>query len=281
MNRVASKNVLAELHTHSTASDGQYAPGALMVLCKRSGVEVVSLTDHDTVAGCAQAKLVAEELGMTFLTGIEVSAQAGRSIHILGYGVRLDDEDFSRVMDERRQLRLNRMERMIERACALGMEVTMEDVVRFSGEGNKARPHLARALVARGYIGSVAEAFERYLGDGKPVHVPSPWPTVPDAIAEIHAAGGIAVLAHPGLYDMDEHIEGWIDAGLDGIEVHHPDHSASTASRYLTMALRRGLLTTGSSDFHGPAVKSGQVLGQTHVRRDWIDDLLERTGATR
>jgi hypothetical protein len=268
--------IRAELHTHSTASDGQHDPGVLAELCARRGVRVLSLTDHDSVAGVASARAVCSARGVGFLSGIEVSAQRGRSVHVLGYGVDTEDEVFLSLLSTRRDQRERRMELMIARANDLGMPVSYEDVLAFAGDGNPGRPHLARALVAAGFARSIQDAFDRFLADGKPVHVRNPWPSVPEAIREIKAAGGVAVLAHPGLYGMDEHLDDWADAGLDGIEVSHPSHDEAARARYLRFATRRGLLPTASSDYHGPEVKQGQVLGEVFVRQDWVDALLER-----
>ncbi len=270
--------IRAELHTHSTASDGQHAPGTLAELCARRGVRVFSLTDHDTVDGVASARAVCEARSVRFLSGIEISAQQGRSVHVLGYGVDLEDESFRALLDSRRAQRERRMELMIERANALGMAVSSDDVLAFSGDGNPGRPHLARALVSLGFASSIKDAFDRYLADGRSVHVANPWPSVPDAIQEIKQAGGVAVLAHPGPYDLDDHLDDWADAGLDGVEVEHPSHSEEDAARYLGFANRRGLLRTASSDYHGPEVKKGQTLGEVFVHEDWIDALLERCG---
>lgn len=268
--------IRAELHTHSTASDGQHDPGTLAELCARRGVQILSLTDHDTVDGVTSARRVCDARGVRFLPGIEVSAQHGRSVHVLGYGVDLEDETFRALLDARRTQRERRMQLMIERANALGMPITDHDVLAFAGDGNPGRPHLARALVAAGFARSIQDAFDRFLADGMPVHVPNPWPSVADAISEIKSAGGVAVLAHPGLYGLDAHLDEWADAGLDGVEIEHPSHSEEDAARYLRFANRRGLLRTASSDFHGPEVKRGQVLGEVFVRQEWVDALLER-----
>lgn len=271
-----TRRIRAELHTHSTASDGQHSPGTVAELCARRGVEILSLTDHDSVEGCEDAAFVCQERGVAFLTGIEVSARLDRSIHVLGYGVRLDDETFRATFRERRALRATRMARMIERAQENDIPVTLEDVEAYAKGGNLARPHLARALVACGAASSMQDAFDRWLGDDRPLFIESPWPTVPEAIAEIHAAGGVAVLAHPGLYGRDEHIEAWIEQGLDGVEVIHPQHDTVAAARYGALARAHGLLQTASSDFHGAQIKPGQVVGECWVERGWVEALLER-----
>lgn len=272
-----SRLVRAELHTHSTESDGEYEAIVLAELCVRRQVQVWSLTDHDTVAGCQAAREVAEHRGVRFIDGIEVSAaMCGRSVHVLGYGVNIHDPQFLDILAKRRLLRSTRMERMVERAQDMGFAVHIEDVKRIAKGGNLARPHLAQALVNAKVVPNMRQAFDRYLGDSKPLYVASPWPDVPKAIAEIHAAGGIAVLAHPGIYGLDAYIPEWVESGLDGIEVDHPEHDANAVARYLLMANNLGLLKTKSSDFHGHSVKSGQVLGESFVDRRWVNALLER-----
>lgn len=275
MSKSKPRRIRAELHTHSTASDGQHDPGTLAELCARRGVEVLSLTDHDSVDGCHDAALVCQARGVTFLPGIEVSARHGRSIHVLGYGVSLEDATFRQTLAERRELRRTRMTRMVERAIEHDLGVTLEDVIARAKGGNLARPHLAQALVASGAASSMQDAFDRWLGDDKPLYIASPWPTVPEAIAEIHAAGGLAVLAHPGMYDRDAQIPAWVEAGLDGIEVIHPHHREADVARYGRIARAHGLMQTGSSDYHGPAVKAGQQLGACWVERAWVEALLE------
>lgn len=267
---------LAELHTHSTASDGQHDPVVLASMCREHGVELWSLTDHDTLSGCAEAARAAEAAGVEFLPGVEISARLDRSIHVLGYGLDPTDEELEAFFTERRELRETRMERMVMRAVELGLGVTMEDVQRIAGDGNLARPHLARALVARGHAESVQDAFDRYLDEGQPCYIPSPYVSVPEAIAFIHEHGGVAVLAHPGQYDRDEAIAGWVELGLDGIEISHPAHSQEDRERYRAIAEEHGLLMLESSDYHGEEVAPERVFGVTQVPTGWIDALRER-----
>lgn len=275
----SNDTILAELHTHSTASDGELAPDALAALCASRGVQLWSLTDHDTLDGVAEAAAAAARLGIRFIAGLEMSAQSeGRSIHVLGYGVDTEDEALLAFLRERLELRRTRMARMIERLNARRIAVRIEHVTREAGGDTLARPHLAKALVRLGYARDVAQAFDRWLGHGKPAYVQSPWPAVAEAIARIHDAGGVAILAHPGLYDQDQHIDAWFDAGLDGIEVDHPGHKRHQAIRYTWRCEQREALMTASSDFHGASVYPERLLGHVRLSRAWADALLARCG---
>lgn len=270
--------IRAELHTHTTFSDGQHEPEQLARMCAELGVEIWSLTDHDTCHGCARAAAAAATHGIEFIPGVEVSARLDRSIHVLGYGVDPTDDELVTFMDDFLERRSTRMDRMVERVQDLGLEVTMEEVTELSGGGTLARPHLARALVARGHVETVQEAFDRYLDRGQPCYIPSPSIEVAEAIERIHQAGGLAVLAHPGDYDRDEAIAGWVDQGLDGIEVDHPTHTEADRARYLEIAREHGLLITASSDFHGERVAPERRLGVTELPEGWVARLRERLG---
>lgn len=268
--------ILAELHTHSTASDGELAPAALAQRVAEVGAKVWSLTDHDTCRGCLEAAEAASALGVQFIPGVEISAYLnGRSIHVLGYGVDPLDEGFESFLNLRRRQREDRMGLMIERAQALGLKVTPQDVEAIAAGASLTRPHLARALVANGQAASIQEAFDRWLAEGKPAYVENSPLTVPEAIACIKRAGGVAILAHPGIYDADEHIAGWVhQAGLDGVEVAHPSHSEERAAAYLKMTSWLGVLATRSSDFHGESVRPDRQLGRCLLDQAVLDELV-------
>lgn len=279
MSDEASSSVeLAELHTHSTSSDGQFVASEVARQVEAAGVKWWSLTDHDTCNGVAEAAREAAARGIAFLSGIEVSAQHERSIHVLGYGVDAGHEGLRAFMASRVDDRHARMDAMVRKLQSIGAHVTMADVMVHAGRSSPARPHLARALMDCGYVNTMEEAFSRFIGEGKPGYVDSPWPTVEQAIEIIHDAGGVAVLAHPGQYDQDAKIKDWVEAGLDGIEVIHPRHDAGARWRYEEAAKRYGLLCTGGSDFHGPLVAPERRLGEARVPRAWLDALWGRCG---
>ncbi len=270
----------AELHSHSIFSDGEYPPEQLAKMCLERDVSCWALTDHDTCLGARHTlDLLLEDRrfdALTFIPGVEISARDERSVHVLGYGINPHDEKLRELFQTRKEEREARMLRMIELANKRGFEVTTEEVLALADDGVLARPHLARALVARGYVKSTAEAFDRYLADGMPLYVPSPYMKVEEAIALIHDYNGVALIAHPGTSRRDERIADWVEAGLDGLECHHPAHSAELAAHYEGMARRHNLLITSSSDFHGPGVAPERKFGETMLENERLDGLLER-----
>lgn len=243
-----------DLHVHSTASDGLLDPPALVRAVSAAQVQVFSVTDHDTVDGLEEAGRAAAATGLTLVSGIEISAYwKAVEFHILGYFIDPSHGPLRSFLQTMRTARHARLHAMLNRLQAMGMGVPASDVLARARNGNVGRPHLARTLVERGYVGSVDEAFDRYLGTDRPAYVPRPDISFREAIAVIDAAGGIASLAHPGLYNRDEAIPDLIAAGLRGIEVHHPKHGFGRVSYYRRLARRHDLLVTGGSDFHGAA----------------------------
>ncbi len=259
---MSNRRIPAELHSHSTFSDGQLEPEELAKTLSKSGVLLWSLTDHDTCEGCERAKIAADEYGIEFISGIEISAWDGVSVHVLGYGVTMDGmREFS---EKRKGLRHDRMAQMVSNLNDAGVAVDFDRVLEIAGRGIIGRPHLAEALIERGHVESVPEAFSRYIGSRCPAYVSSNWPSVEQAIDIIHDDGAMAVLAHPGIYKRDHRIAAWVHHGLDGIEVEHPHHDGEAQLRYETIAEREGILKMASTDYHGP---KNQVLplGTTHL----------------
>lgn len=275
----SSQSVHAELHSHSTFSDGDFAPDVLAQRVAHAGVSVWSLTDHDTSEGCSVARKCAENLGIEFIDGIEISAFFGQSIHVLGYGFNPDSDAIREYSNRRLEMRRERMLRMVQTLNELGVDITFAQVEEeAAGADALTRPHLAKALVSRGTVSTVQEAFDTYLGDGKPAFAETPWPPVPEAIEVIHQAGGIAVLAHPGQYShvvTASVFADWVGAGLDGVECHHPRHDKIDVRRYIEWADQAGILKTASSDYHGPDHRSQMELGEVEMPGDWMDAFLE------
>lgn len=241
-----------DLHLHTAASDGLLEPAALVQAVRAAQVEVFSVTDHDTVDGLEEAKRTADDAGLTFVPGVELSAYWGRvEFHILGYFIDPDDAALRAFLGDTREARYARFCAMLSRLQAMGMGMPAADVLARARNGNVGRPHIARALVERGFVGSTDEAFDRYLGTDKPAYIARPDVSVQDAIDVIRNAGGIASLAHPGLHNRDEAIPDLIAAGLRAIEVYHPKHGFGRTGRYRRLARRHALLATGGSDFHG------------------------------
>ena len=244
----------ADLHTHTTASDGTSEPAENVRLAREQGLSAIAITDHDTVAGIPQALEAAAVQGVEVIPGVEVSSVArGQDIHVLGYFVPYEDAAFQERLAGLRETRHERNKLMIARLQELGIPITLESVYRRKQgtDKNIGRPHIAEELIELGAVASIEEAFDKYLGKEGAAYVNPPRITPQEAIALIRQAGGVAVLAHPGLYDDDELVRELIAFGLDGIEVYHPDNSEAQRTRYLAWAEEHGLVATGGSDFHG------------------------------
>ena len=242
-----------DLHTHSAASDGLLRPAELVQAVRNARLDVFSVTDHDTIDALAEVEIRARGLGLRLIPGIELSAfwRKRVELHILGYFVDPDNARLNSFLKDRRGARRTRLQAMLGRLRALGIAIEAEEVLAQANEGNVGRPHLARVLVEHGIVLSSDEAFDRYLGEGKPAYVPHPDVSVADAIRVIHEAVGVASLAHPGLHNQDNAIPEMMAEGLDALEVYHAKHTPGQVTRYRRLAERRGLLVTGGSDFHG------------------------------
>ena len=268
----------AEIHSHSTSSDGEHEPARVAQLCAEQGVEVWSLTDHDNCLGCPEAAKAAGELGIEFIPGIEISAYEGESIHILGYGIAPEGPVIEEYSERRLGMRRRRMERMLEACAELGAPVELERVFEISGEGGIGRPHLAKALLEAEHVQSEQQAFDRFIGYGQPAYLASTCPSVPEAIDIIHQAGGIAIAAHPGKKSNTERITDWVDNGLDGIEVVHPSHTHAQVDTLRRLGAELGVLRTASSDFHGLSHYSAEYFGDVTFPESWLEAFLDRCG---
>ncbi|MBQ7486115.1 MAG: PHP domain-containing protein [Clostridia bacterium] len=252
-----------DLHMHSRASDGTLTPSQLMKVAKMAGVQLCALTDHDTCAGFAEADLAAERLGICLIPGIELSCGGAKEIHVLGYGVDPAHPGLMSFRDRRIAERQARAAAMLDALEAAGVPVDREYVYGIASEFI-GRPHIARGLVRAGYVHTVEEAFNRYLLPGKPGYVPRPEVTVREGCELIHAAGGIAVLAHPmelkyGDMVLSTLVHEWRGQGLDGMEIYHPSTANHKVGRLRSIASQEGLLITGGSDFHGPDVRDIKI----------------------
>jgi predicted metal-dependent phosphoesterase TrpH len=256
-----------DLHSHTTASDGELSPEDLLARARTSGVTTLAVTDHDTVRGLARAQAAAEAQGIRLVPGIEVSTEAaGREIHILGHFVDPTEPGLAGFSDRLAGERAERMGRMVARMNQLGFPLTLAEVEGIAAGAHLGRPHLALALLARGYVTSSREAFDRFLGDGKPGYVDRFRLPAEEAITMLHRAGGTATLAHPGSSKVNPHtLEQLARAGLDGLEVFHPDHVPSQREAFLRQASALGLTPTAGSDYHGPRVTPDRSLGMVSL----------------
>jgi predicted metal-dependent phosphoesterase TrpH len=257
-----------DLHTHSTYSDGLLSPALLVEEAASRGVRILALTDHDTVAGIAEARVAGERLGVEIIPGVELSAAlpGGGEVHLLGYFVDVEDSDFLAQLAGYARARSERMERMVERLNRIGAPVAIERVREIAGHGTVGRPHLGRALVEAGYAEDLSDAFARFIGGGKPAFVPRPRVDPRDAIALVRAAGGVPVMAHPfSTGGVESVLDRLVPAGLAGMEVDYGEYTPEDREILRQIAARRGLIATGGSDYHGPDRRSARELGSAPV----------------
>ena len=241
-----------DLHMHSTASDGVYSPAEVVQIAVINHMDVIALTDHDSMGGIRAARDAAASTGLQVLAGVELSSEDETTDrHILGYLMDIDHVPLGTLLTELRDSRTNRAAKMVEKLTALGINVSIERVMALSNSGAVGRPHVARALVEGRYVASIQEAFDKYIGDNGPAYVPHYRLEPQRAISLIHDAGGVAVLAHPGHFaDYRPVIESLVPLGLDGIEVYYPDHTPAVIEDLNVLARQHKLVTTVGSDFH-------------------------------
>ncbi|HZL79872.1 MAG TPA: PHP domain-containing protein [Candidatus Limnocylindrales bacterium] len=242
----------ADLHLHTFFSDGTFTPEELVERASKLGFAAIALTDHDTVEGCERAATACAAAQMEFISGTELTAEhADTEVHILAYLVDTQNQTLLTRIAGFQSVRQNRIREMVAALNKLGIPLKAESVFALANCKSPGRPHVARALVKEKLIGNLDEAFEKYLKKGRPAWVPKTKMSALEAVELIHQAGGLAVMAHPGLNRTDEIIPDLVDAGLDGIECFHTKHSTTMAERYLEIAEKYNLLVTGGSDCHG------------------------------
>jgi predicted metal-dependent phosphoesterase TrpH len=244
-----------DLHTHSTASDGLYAPAELIKHASEAGLSIIALTDHDTTNGLAEALAAGEARHLEVIPGIEVNTDLpGTEVHVLGYFLEYQQVAFQHTLQTLREMRVTRAQRMVEKLQALGLKITWERV-RELAAGTVGRPHVAAALVEQGYAESVADAFNRYLGRDKPGYVPRYKLAPLDAIRLINSVHGLPVLAHPiGITELEDILPSLCEAGLAGIEVYYGDYEPKAVKYLRKLADTYYLIPTGGSDYHGPGI---------------------------
>jgi predicted metal-dependent phosphoesterase TrpH len=266
----------ADLHLHSRFSDGTYAPEELAAQARRYGLAAIALTDHDSVEGCPGTAQACEAVGIEFIPGTELTAeQEGNELHILGYCMDTQNPKLLTEIARFQAVRQNRIREVVERLNRMGVPLSADAVFALANCRAPGRPHVARALVAAGLCQSLDEAFERFLKKNRPAWVPKFKMSGEKAVELIHQAGGVAVLAHPGLNRTDEVIPSMVEAGMDGIECFHTKHSTVTTERYLELANRFHLLVTGGSDCHGMN-KGKPLIGTVKVPYHYVEKLKAR-----
>jgi predicted metal-dependent phosphoesterase TrpH len=279
-----------DLHIHSTASDGSLTPADIIGHAQKINLAAIAITDHDSVDGSKEALQIGIPPSLHFLTGVEISAAhppffpGSGSFHILGYAIHLDNRDLNQALSKLQDARKNRNPEILKRLNKLGFRISLEEVNQEVGEGQLGRPHIAYAMLKKGFVASVDEAFDKYLGTEGLAYVDKDRIECEQAIDIIRAAGGVAVLAHPALLNIENEqqldvlIQDLIKIGLAGIEVYYPEHSPQQIRQYTQLAAKYDLLMTGGTDFHGsimPEIKMGSGTGDLFVPYNLYKELID------
>ena len=274
--------IRADLHLHTKHSDGFLTSAELLQRAKAVGLSIVSVVDHDTVAGIDECTAIGAELGIEVIPGVEMSTVvADREVHILGYFVDRTNVTLLEYLQFFRMERLKRAERIVEKLNHIKVPLTIESVLERAGKGSVGRPHIASALVDEGLIGDYHEAFDRYIGVGRPAYERKFQLAPPDAIKLISTSGGLSFLAHPGRSTPESAVTELIRAGLDGIEVVHPSHSPELTTHYKAVVNEYYLLESGGSDFHGGKRNDDAALGAYYVDDERVHAMKRRLFTTR
>jgi predicted metal-dependent phosphoesterase TrpH len=262
-----------DLHVHTTYSDGKFSPEEVVRKAIELGLRAIAVTDHDCVNGIPPTIEAARGTELEIVPGVEISAAKNETeIHILGYFINWQDPFLLEIFRKMRENRAERMKKMIHLLHLRGIDIDADKVFAAVSEGTAGRLHLARVMTEENITRDEQEAFDRYIGDGKPCHVRHKRLDYRKAIDIIRKAGGVPVLAHPGTMGRDEHIPSYVQAGLRGIEVFHSDHQPLASDKYLALAKEYGLIMTGGSDCHG--IKKGRVLiGKVKVGYEVVENL--------
>lgn len=268
-------NCIADLHTHSSASDGQYTPSELVQLAKDRKIEVLALTDHDTLDGLEEASQAGEKLGLRVIRGVELGAKEYRSLHILGYGFSTEAPKLRELCSVLRQGRDERKYRIIDFLREKGVNLSLAEVEEIAGGDIIARPHFAQAMVRRGYVKTTREAFDRYLDTEEYQRIEREKPTARECVETIKTVGGKVSLAHPYQVKLEDGelellVKDLAGHGLDAIECYYPRHTLRQQDFYLSLAAKYQLHVTGGSDFHGERVKPDIQMSALALNLDWL-----------
>ena len=264
----------ADLHTHSTASDGQYAPAELAKLVKERGAQVWALTDHDNLDGLDEAAAAGETLGLRVVRGVELSSEDYRNLHILGYNFSIPV--LQGWIESQKKQRDDRKYRIRDYLRTKGLEIPLDEVDQEAAGGSVGRPHFAKVMLRHGYVATRREAFDRYLDTPEFQRIEKGTkPSAQECVERIKAAGGKVSLAHPYQIALEEEsLDGLVrrlaDCGLDAIECYYPIHTTEQTAEYLALAEKYGLHITGGSDFHGEKNKPDHPLAAWELELDWL-----------
>ena len=286
------KYVNIDLHIHSSASDGTLSSSEILIQARKQNLGAIAITDHDSIEGSRKAICAGIPPPLKFLTGVEISATAppdffcSGSFHILGYGIKLNDPVLNQTLEMLQKARRNRNPQILNRLNHLGMTLSLKEVENEVSEGLIGRPHIACLMVKKGFVKSIDDAFDRYLGKDKPAYVNKFRIDCERAIETIAKAGGISVLAHPLLLNIEQYeiMEDLIvtlkSMGLNGLEVYYPNHTPEHIDHYAALARRHDLLMTGGTDFHGllkPDIQMGSGKGNLNIPFELYERIVENT----
>jgi predicted metal-dependent phosphoesterase TrpH len=267
---------IADLHLHTNFSDGTFTPEELVLHAQMAGLACIAVTDHDSVEACARVSTAAAAVNMEFVPGAELTAEYDDTeLHVLGYFLDEHNQKLLAEIAKFQVVRQSRIHEMVARINELGTPLKAESVFALANCKSPGRPHVARAMVKEGYVRTLDEAFERFLKKGRPAWVPKSKVSALEAIELIHQAGGLAIMAHPGLNRTDNIIPALVEAGLDGIECFHTKHSTAMSERYLEIADKYHLLVTGGSDCHGYS-KGKPLIGTVRLPYEHVEKMKER-----
>jgi hypothetical protein len=264
----------ADLHIHSNLSDGTESPEEIVKLAKAGGLKTIALTDHDNVDGVGEAVAAGKGLGVEVIPGIEFTCEIpGAEVHVLGYFIEAEQPALLEQLTRIQEGRVKRIYKISEKLKKLGIELRPEEIFKFSGKKAPGRPHVARALIAKGVVGSFKEAFDRYLDFRGPAYVSHYKLSPSEAIKLIISAKGLPVIAHPAVTGRDDIIEKLMVEGLVGIEAYYPSHGPQQTEYYVNLARKLGLLATGGSDYHGANSGREIKLGDFSIPDELADKL--------
>lgn len=267
----------ADLHMHSTCSDGKFTPAELVHRAKNYGLSCISITDHDTTDGLDEALSTGDLIGIEVIPGVEITTTFnGREAHVLCYGFNNRDHDWKAMLASQQKIRRNRAILILEKLNEMGVTIDLDQVEIDDRADVITRPHIAQALVKSGHAQHTQDAFIRFIGNTAPAYVPLEHVKTEDLIEIVHAAGGIAILAHPGTHYSTEELQQLIDADIDGFECVHPSHGFTIQSKYRELAKTHGLIATSGSDFHGWRFQDFSYYGQITTDLETVNQLKAR-----
>ncbi|AXJ01782.1 hypothetical protein CYPRO_2540 [Cyclonatronum proteinivorum] len=267
----------ADLHIHTTASDGKCTPVAVVNKAEAEGLYAIAITDHDTYSGYEPARKRGAEIGIEVIPGMEITCDfKGREVHILAYGFDVHDEKLLQFTSQQKLRRHKRAKQMVENLNKMGFDLTIEEVIAEAGTLNISRNHLAQLMVSKGYSTQKRLVFGKYIGNHAPAYHKTEYDTVEKVANLIRAAGGVTIVAHPAAYYADSELEELISAGINGFECVHPSHTYELQKKYLRLCESRNLLKSGGSDFHGYEAARNSWFGTVNVDKSWVDALLKQ-----